>query len=144
MKNPQPNFQQAIEFSAIWLEAWESGELSDEVISDRIAELIKTHNGARGFFAISLSADSPLLDRLPDVLVMQLRAAGEEIIDLTVKNLAMSSAMALVHKRNSDDKLQNKSERVTSRCIDLLRLLEPNAVKIRLDDFLEGTSRHSR
>jgi len=139
MTQPEPSFQQAIEFSIVWLRAWEKGELSDEVMADRVAELIDSQNGARGFFAICLSDDSPLLDRLPEALVMQLRAAGEKIIDLTVRNLAMSSAMALIHQRNADKDLQNKSERITARCIEILRLLEPNAVRSRLEKLLAAT-----
>ena len=54
-------------------------------------------DGARGFFVISLAGDSPLMDRLPDPLQMQLRAAGDGVVDLTVRNLAMSTAMALHH-----------------------------------------------
>ncbi len=136
MTKLEPSFKQAIEFSAIWLKAWEAGELSDEVMADRIAELIASQNGARGFFAISLSVDSPLLDRLPEPVVVQLRIAGDRIIDLTIKNLAMSSAMAITHKRNTDNELQNRSERIAYRCIEILRLLEPNAVKCRLENLL--------
>ncbi|WP_320674972.1 hypothetical protein [Prochlorococcus sp. MIT 1341] len=139
MTKSKPSFQQAIEFSALWIKAWEVGELSDEVLADRIAELIETHNGMRGFFAIALSIDSPLLDRLPEPIVIQLRSSGEKVVDITVKNLAMSSAMALVHQRNFDQELQSKSERVTARCKELLKLLEPNEVKSRLEKILKAT-----
>ena len=32
-----PTFQQAMEITAQWLALWENGELSDEVLSDRVA-----------------------------------------------------------------------------------------------------------
>ena len=35
----QPNFQQAMEITAQWLGLWERGELSDEVLADRVTEL---------------------------------------------------------------------------------------------------------
>ena len=71
-----PNFQQAMEITAQWLNLWEAGELSDEVLADRVAELVASRDGARGFFVISLAGDSPLMDRLPDPLQLQLRAAN--------------------------------------------------------------------
>ena len=73
-----PNFQQAMEITAQWLNLWEAGELSDEVLADRVAELVASRDGARGFFVISLAGDSPLMDRLPDPLQLQLRAQIEQ------------------------------------------------------------------
>ena len=57
-----PNFQQSMEITAQWLNLWEAGELSDEVLADRVAELVASRDGARGFFVISLAGDSPLMD----------------------------------------------------------------------------------
>ncbi len=138
MNKTEPSFEQAINTAAIWCTAWEEGELSDEVIADRIAELVVNKEGARGFFAFALAGDCPILDHLPDPLVIQLRAVGKDIVDLTVRNLAMSSAMALQHQRDSNKNQQMGSERIIRRCIELLRLLEPNLVKGRLEQLLEG------
>ena len=135
----QPTFQQAIEITAQWLALWENGELSDEVLSDRVAELVASRDGARGFFVVSLAGDSPLMDRLPDPVVLALRQAGDGVVDLSARNLAMSTAMALHHQRNGDAGQQGGSERVQLRCTELLRLLEPSAVKQRLETLLEAT-----
>ena len=134
-----PSFQQAMEITAQWLNLWEAGELSDEVLADRVAELVASRDGARGFFVISLAGDSPLMDRLPDPLQLQLRAAGDGVVDLTVRNLAMSTAMAVHHQRTGDHEQQGKSERVTQRCNDLLQMLEPEDVKKRLETLLAAT-----
>ena len=134
-----PSFQQAMEITAQWLNLWEAGELSDEVLADRVAELVASRDGARGFFVVSLAGDSPLMDRLPDPLQLQLRAAGDGVVDLTVRNLAMSTAMVLHHQRSGDHEQQGKSERVTQRCNDLLQLLEPEDVKKRLEVLLAAT-----
>jgi hypothetical protein len=79
------------------------------------------------------------MDRMPDVVAGQLRSAGRDVVDLSVRNLAMSTAMALHHKRSGDGNQQAGSERVTLRCTELLRLLEPNLVKERLEQLLEAT-----
>ena len=132
----QPNFQQAMEITAQWLGLWERGELSDEVLADRVTELVASRDGARGFFVVSLAGDCPLMDRLPDPVLIQLRAAGEGVVDLSVRNLAMSTAMALHHERSGDPAQQGASERVQLRCTELLRCLEPEAVKLRLESLL--------
>ncbi|MFY8149957.1 MAG: hypothetical protein ACOVNL_12180 [Prochlorococcaceae cyanobacterium] len=134
----EPSFPQAMEITAQWLGLWESGELSDEVLADRIAELVASRDGARGFFVVSLAGDCPLMDRLPEPVVLQLRAAGAEVVDLTARNLAMSTAMAVHHGRGGDSDQQAASERVTARCLELLRLLEPGAVKQRLETLLQA------
>ena len=66
MNEQKPTFKEAMQASMIWCKSWENDEISDEVISDRIGELIKTLEGARGFFVVSLSIDCPLMDRFPD------------------------------------------------------------------------------
>jgi hypothetical protein len=136
----QPTFQQAMEITAQWLALWENGELSDEVLADRVAELVASRDGARGFFVVSLAGDGPLMDRLPEPLLLQLRLAGEGVVDLSVRNLAMSTAMALHHQRAGDAAQQGASERVQTRCTELLRGLEPQAVKQRLETLLAATA----
>ena len=138
MREEKPSFEQAMNASLLWCNAWDNEELSDEVLADRVAELIKTPEGARGFLVISLSSNGPLMDRLPEPLVLELRAAGELIIELSIKNLAMSSAMAIHHHRNQDIDQQERSERITTRCRELLRLLEPNGVKSKLEMLLNA------
>lgn len=131
-----PTFQQAMEITAQWLALWENGELSDEVLADRVAELVTSRDGGRGFFVVSLAGDSPLMDRLPEPLALKLRAAGAGVVDLSVRNLAMSTAMAVQHRRSGDGDQQAGSERVRARCTELLRWLEPVAVKARLETLL--------
>ena len=138
MNDQKPTFKEAMEATMIWCKSWENDEISDEVISDRIGELIKTVEGARGFFVVSLSIDCPLMDRFPDALIFQLRHSGEIIVDLTVKNLAMSSAMIITHRKNKDPQ-ELQSERIKIRCIELLKHLDSTQVKKRLDVLLEAT-----
>ena len=134
--SPQPSFPQALAITGQWLELWENGELSDEVLADRVAELVVNRDGGRGFFAVSLAGDSPLLDRLPEPLVLALRAVGAPVVDLCLRNLAMSTAMVQHHQRSGDAEQQAGSERVQHRSTELLRLLEPLAVKGRLETLM--------
>ena len=138
MNDPKPSFKQAMNVTILWCNSWEKDELSDEVLADRIGELLKTIEGARGFFVVSLSIDCPLMDRLPEPLIFQLRSSGQIVVDLTVKNLAMSSAMVIEHQKNNNSQ-QMQSERIRIRCIELLKLLDSNKVKTRLEILLEGT-----
>jgi len=78
------------------------------------------------------------MDRFPDALIFQLRSSGEIIVDLTVKNLAMSSAMVITHRKNNDPQ-EMLSERIKIRCIELLKLLDSNQVKKRLNVLIEAT-----
>ena len=47
----ETSFTQAINISAQWCKEWGEDILSEEVLADRVSELIKTKNGLRGFFA---------------------------------------------------------------------------------------------
>ena len=136
----QPTFQQAMEITAQWLGLWENGELSDEVLADRVAELVASRDGARGFFVVSLAGDCPLMDRLPEPLVLALGAAGEGVVDLSARNLAMSTSMALHHERAGDGAQQSASERVALRCTELLRLLPSELVRGRLETLLAAAA----
>jgi hypothetical protein len=128
-----------MEITAQWLDLWEAGELSDEVLADRVAELVASRDGARGFFVVSLTGDVPLLDRLPEPLMAALRQAGEGVVDLIARNLAMSTAMALHHRRVGNREHQAGSERVQLRSTELLRQLAPWEVKVRLETLLAAT-----
>ena len=140
MKAIEPTFEQAMNAAILWCNAWEKGELSDEVLADRVSELLASKCGARGFLVISLASSCPLMDRLPEPFVLQLREAGEIVVDLAVRNLAMSTAMAIHHQREGDVKQKIGSERVIARSLDLLRLLEPKKVKERLEKLLKAAT----
>ena len=132
-------FREAMALASQWLEEWEQDELSDEVLSERVGDLVASRDGARGFFVVAMAGEGPLMDRMPEALIQSLRLAGEGVVDLTARNLAMSTAMALHHERNQDRVAALASQRVSERSRALLRLLEPNLVKLRLETLLAGT-----
>jgi len=62
------------------------------------------------------------------------------VVDLTARNLAMSTAMGLAHGRTGAEDQRQGSERVARRCSDLLRQLDSSLVKVRLETLLEATA----
>ena len=125
----EASFTQAINISVQWCKEWGEDLLSEEVLADRIAELIKTTNGRRGFFAYALSdKDCLLLDKLPFSLIFKLNEGGDAIVEIVVKNLIMSSAQIVIHRREKNHEYEIASENISDRCKAILRLLETKLV----------------
>jgi hypothetical protein len=133
-----PSFQDAIAKSTDWIQLWDEGELSDEVLADLVGNLVAHRDGARGFFVAALTGSSPLMDRLPESLLIQFRQLGDGIVDLTARNLAMSTAMSVQHGRDSNQTLLDGSLRVQRRTRELLQNLEPYMVRNRIETMLSG------
>ena len=88
INSKEVSFTQAINISAQWCKEWGEDLLSEEVLADRIAELTKTRNGLRGFFAYALSdKDCFLLDKLPFSLIFKFNEAGSAVVEIVLKNL---------------------------------------------------------
>ena len=125
----EASFTQAINISAQWCKEWGEDLLSEEVLADRIAELIKTKNGLRGFFAYALSDnDCYLLDKLPFSVVFKLQEGGNDVVEIVAKNLIMSSAQIIIHQRDNNHEYVVTSEIISDRCKAILRLLETKSV----------------
>lgn len=161
------SFQEAMQVAARWLAAWRAEAQRAEAqdvgawcagdqgiesqdaatreapsLAGQLAALLAHHDGRRGFFVVALTGDDPLLDAPPAPVLACLRGAGAAVVDLTVRNLAMSTAMLLEHRRNNNEDLANGSLRVQRRCQGLLRQLDPAAVRQRLEQLLEATEGH--
>ena len=125
----ETSFTQAINISAQWCKEWGEDLLSEEVLADRVAELIKTKNGMRGFFAYALSDQNCyLLDKLPFSFVFKLQEAGNDVVEIIVKNLIMSSAQVIAHERDNNIEYKSSSENISERCKNILRVLETKSV----------------
>ncbi|MFM9047888.1 MAG: hypothetical protein ACKOOH_09605 [Cyanobium sp.] len=131
-------FQDAITKCNEWIRLWDKGEMGDQELADAVGEVIQQREGSRGFFVASLTNDSNLMDQLPKALLTQLQLGGDGIVDLTVRNLAMSTAMEIHHGRNQDQDLTDSSRRVQRRSQKLLLALNPKAVKERLETMNSG------
>jgi len=133
----EASFTQAINISAQWCKEWGEDLLSEEVLADRIAELIKTKNGIRGFFAYALSdKDCFLLDKLSFSLIYKLNESGDTVAEIVVKNLIMSSAQIIIHRRDKNHEYEMTSENISDRCKSILRLLETKSVAKAVNQVL--------
>ena len=134
----EPSFTQAINISAKWCKEWKDDLLSEEVLADRIAELIKTRDGLRGFFAYALSdKDCFLLDKLPFSLIFKINEGGETVVEIVIKNLIMSTAQIIIHQRNNNYEYEISSEKISDRCKAILKLLETKLVTKIVNQFLK-------
>ena len=137
IKNQQPSFIQSINIAKDWCKEWEDEFLSDEVLADRIKELIKTRNGIRGFFAYTLSdSNCTLLDKLPSSIIYIFREIGESVVEITIKNLFMSSAQIVSHQKDKNFKYAAMSENISERCINLLKELDTHLVTNQVNVML--------
>jgi len=135
----ETSFTQAINISAQWCKDWGEDLLSEEVLADRVAELIKTKNGLRGFFAYALSdQDCYLLDKLPFSVVFKLQEGGNDVVEIVIKNLIMSSAQIVVHEREHNLEYKSNSENISERCKSILRLLDTKSVTKNINQIMNN------
>ena len=133
----EPSFIQSINIAKDWCKDWNDDLLSDEVLADRVKELLKTKNGTRGFFAYTLSdTNCTLLDKLPSSLIFTFRNRGEHIVEITIKNLFMSSAQIVNHHKDRNFEYAERSKNISDRCINLLRSLDTKLVTEKINKML--------
>ena len=117
-------FAEAIAFTQSLLDKIDTLE---EVEKEKaIASLVKTENGARGFFVTYLTDERSFAALPSPGIVNGLKSAPEIVSELLVKNVAMSTAMAITHQRNNNAEMAQKSEQVTERSVNLIKQLQLN------------------
>ncbi|OUC13796.1 MAG: hypothetical protein B0A82_15995 [Alkalinema sp. CACIAM 70d] len=118
---PEVTFEQAIAIAQDLLAA----QPTDDVLTAAIAALVATPNGARGFLVTFLSGDLSeefaLADRPTEAVAQGLRTNPELIADLMAKNLAMSTAMELTHRRNGHPEMAAGSHLTQQRSRQLIQ-----------------------
>lgn len=116
-------FEQGIEITELLLNKLEENSLSEAEITQLITELVKTHNGARGFFVSYLTDARPGFDQPNAAILRALETSPEMVSDLLVKNVAMSAAMVVYHHRHNNLEMQESSQKVVQRSSDLIQQL---------------------
>ena len=134
------SFPDAIALSQTLIDRLEQAELSDAEAEAAVAALVRSENGARGFFVTYLSDDRPLADYPSEAILTALRSAPDIVAELLVKNLAMSSAMAVYHRRNQDETAAQGSDRVQQRSLHLICRLELPQLREQAQALHESTA----
>ena len=116
-------FEQAIALTQSLLSSIEAGGREAEITA-ALRVLVKSETGARGFFVTYLTSDGSLAENPSPAVLEALRSAPDIVAELLVKNLAMSAAMAVTHRRNHNEVMASQSERVRSRTTRLIELLK--------------------
>lgn len=116
-------FEQAIALTQTLLGQMAADTLSDNEIEQRIAALVASENGARGFFVTYLTDQRSLADQPTAGVVRALQSSPDIVVELLVKNIAMSSAMAIAHRRNQDEHMAQGSDQVRSRSLHIIQQL---------------------
>lgn len=116
-------FEAAISQSQALLTAIAEQRLNDQAFAQQVKTLVQTENGARGFFVTYLTADLPQADQPSPALLAALQTSPEIVSELLVKNLAMASATAVLHRRQQSPELAQGSEQVRQRTVNLINQL---------------------
>lgn len=133
-------FEEAIVRTQCLFEAKETGEISPRQLLEAITGLVKSENGARGFFVNYLTSDWTDSDDPPSEVVQALQSSPDIVAELLTKNLAMSAATALTHRRNGNEEMALSSERVRDRTTHLIKLIELPEVSSRCQELLKSVT----
>ncbi|BBD55066.1 hypothetical protein [Planktothrix agardhii] len=131
-------FEQGIEITELLLNTLEENSLLEAEITRVITELVKTHNGARGFFVTYLTDARPGFDQPMTPILQALETSPEIVSDLLVKNVAMSAAMVVYHHRHNNLEMQESSQQVVQRSSNLIQQLNFSLLRSRLQQLFNS------
>jgi hypothetical protein len=118
------SFEQAIEFTQSLMTQMQSAQISDADLEASLTILLSSDNGARGFFVTYLTDEGSLADHPSEAVIRALQSSPAIVPELLVKNLAMSSAMAIAHRRNQNEAMAQGSDRVQRRTAALIQTVQ--------------------
>lgn len=133
-------FEKAIALTQEIMFEMETEQLSETRIEALIGDLVKSKNGARGFFVGYLTDSRPLADNPSPSVFKALEAAPEIVVELLVKNLAMCSAMVVHHQENQDEEAANRSKTVRSRTTKLIKSLNIPSLSSNIQELYQATT----
>ena len=137
------SFSQALAATQSLMDRINANELSEVEIQQEISLILTTKNGGRGFFVSYLTTDLPLADHPSLGIINGLKSSVEVASELLVKNLAMSSAMTIIHRRNNNLDNVEGSQRVSRRTSNLIQQVKLELVEDqlrKLQHTIEGVS----
>jgi hypothetical protein len=132
------SFEEAIELSSKLLAHIERGELETASAPEHIAEIVKEAPGARGFLVAYLTGDSRIAEENPQYILSGLAKSELIVSDLITRNIVMSSAAAVEHRRNANQPLFDGSKKVARRSLCLAKVLASKRLKGCLTQMQEA------
>jgi hypothetical protein len=117
------SFQGAIALTERLLAQGVAGQLAPADMEYAIAQLVKTVDGARGFFVAYLTDDRAIAGVPIEPVVAAIATVPGVTVELLVKNLVMAAAMALTHERQGNLEMAASSRRTSAQSAVLLRHL---------------------
>jgi hypothetical protein len=133
-------FEAAIALTQSLLNQMAQEELSETEVEAAIAALVQTETGARGFFVTYLTDPRPFADQPGVAIVRAFQSSPHIIAELLIKNVAMSSAMAVTHRSNQNEVMAQESDRVRSRSAHLIHLLQLPEITERAQKLHESAA----
>ena len=79
-----------------------------------------------------------MLDKLPYSLIYKLNEGGDAVTDIVLKNLVMSSAQIIIHRRDNNNEYEITSKNISDRCKAILRMIETKSVTKSVNQVLRG------
>jgi hypothetical protein len=121
------SFQDAIAYTEQLMA--DSEKFSGEEFQLAISNLIASSNGARGFFVSYMTQDWEIGEPQMQAIIAAIKSVPTPSSELLVKNLAMSTAMAIAHRRAGNEEQAQGSDRVAARSTELIQLINLDEVK---------------
>lgn len=126
------SFPQAISKTQSLIDKINANQLNEVEIQQSASSILSSKNGGRGFFVSYLTSKLPLVDNPSVGIINALKASIETSCELLVKNLAMSSAMEITHRRNHDTNNAEASQKVFQRTNNLIQKVDSNLIQEEL------------
>lgn len=131
----QITFQQSIETSRELIEKLEANALPDSQAGSEITEYLSDMATARGFFVSLLTGDWTFGNKIPTIVIETIRTNPGHAYTLLTRNLVMSCATAVVHKRSEQPDLAKGSDRVAERSAYIIKKLDNTEILNELLDI---------
>ncbi len=109
--------------------------LDIDTITQKLTDLVSTENGARGFFVTYLTSDLPYTEHPSLEVITALKTSPILVNELLVKNLAMSTAMVIYHRKQGDEENARGSERVEEKTGQLIKQLLSQSLAEKLQQL---------
>jgi hypothetical protein len=122
------SFEDAIAYTADLLSDCEN--IADSEFQLAVSNLIATSNGARGFFVSYLTQGWEIGELKTLAIVEAIKSAQTPASELIVKNLAMSTAMAIAHRRIGNEDQAQGSDLVAARSKELIQLINLDGIEL--------------